>query len=546
MSAANLTAGFEINVNGTTVAPELAQHLIEIRVDDHLRLPDSAVVRFSDPGLGQIDSHPFAIGAELEIKLGAAGATAVSTVFQGQVLTVEPEFDERGAFIAARAYDHAHKLNRSPHTQTYQDVTIGDVASKAAQRAGLSVGTIDSAGGTHAFLQQSNETDWDFLWRLASGADLEVFVREKCLHFRKAGGDAGTPVELTWGKDLLSFRPRITGVQQVREVVVRGWDPKTREPIEETVSSVELASRPGVTRASVVDGAGGGTLTIADRPVTSVAEARALATSVLSHVAQAFVEADGAAAGNPLLTAGARIRVKGVGSRYGGDYALSSTTHVYRGAAGYQTRFHITGRAERGLLELTAAAPRRDWGGGLVVAIVTNNDDPDKFGRIRVRYPSLGDDTEGWWARLAGPAAGKDRGLMMVPQVGDEVVVGFEQGDVRRPYILGSLWGGDAKPGALVNTDGSFALMSDKQVQVSAKDAIVIKGEKDLTLEIKGKHEEKADGNVAVESGQSLTLKAGSSLTIEASSSLEIKCGASSIKVSASGVTVSGPMISLG
>ena len=96
---------------------------------------------------------------------------------------------------------------------------------------------------------------------------------------------------------------------------------------------------------------------------------------------------------------------------------------------------------------------------------MTQNDDPDELGRVRVKYPALGDETEGWWARVAAPGAGKDRGLLMMPLVGDEVLVGFEHGDARRPFVLGSLWNGEDKPGELVQTDGSFALRSAETIE---------------------------------------------------------------------------------
>ena len=87
---------------------------------------------------------------------------------------------------------------------------------------------------------------------------------------------------------------------------------------------------------------------------------------------------------------------------------------------------------------------------------MTQNEDPDGLGRVRVKYPALGDDTEGWWARIAAPSAGKDRGLLMMPVVGDEVLVAFEHDDVHRPYVIGALWNGKDMPGDLVQSDGSF------------------------------------------------------------------------------------------
>jgi len=76
---------------------------------------------------------------------------------------------------------------------------------------------------------------------------------------------------------------------------------------------------------------------------------------------------------------------------------------------------------------------------GIVIGVVTTLEDDKSLGRIKVSYPHLGH-VESDWARLSSPMAGPQRGTFFRPEVGDEVLVAFEHGDPRRPYILGSLW----------------------------------------------------------------------------------------------------------
>jgi uncharacterized protein involved in type VI secretion and phage assembly len=239
-----------------------------------------------------------------------------------------------------------------------------------------------------------------------------------------------------------------------------------------------------------------------------------------------------------------KLKIDGVGSRFGGTYTLSATTHVFRGSQGYDTTFRSSGRSAGGLLDLMSPPKHRSWGNSLVIGVVTQNDDPDNLGRVRVRYPALGDDTEGWWARIATAAAGKDRGLLMMPVEGDEVVIGFEHDDVRKPYVLGALWNAKAAPGDLVQTDGTFALQSDQQIAISAKGSISIKSKKDMTVETDGKIEQTAQGDVTV-NGQKVTVKAQSSLSIEAGADLTIKAASLSLKADGT-VQVSGSSIMLG
>ncbi|MBV9301601.1 MAG: hypothetical protein JOY62_01155 [Acidobacteriaceae bacterium] len=90
---------------------------------------------------------------------------------------------------------------------------------------------------------------------------------------------------------------------------------------------------------------------------------------------------------------------------------------------------------------------------GVAVGIVTNNKDDNGMGRIRVKLPWLSDDQESWWARVGTPMAGGGRGAYFLPEVGDEVLIAFEHGDMRFPYVLGSLWNGQDKP-PTTNDDG--------------------------------------------------------------------------------------------
>ncbi len=84
---------------------------------------------------------------------------------------------------------------------------------------------------------------------------------------------------------------------------------------------------------------------------------------------------------------------------------------------------------------------------GAVVGVVSNIDDPESMGRVKVRFPWLKEDDESRWARLVSLMAGPDRGAVFRPEVGDEVLLVFEHGDMRFPYVLGGVWNGkDAMP----------------------------------------------------------------------------------------------------
>jgi phage protein D len=553
-------AGIEVKVDGTVLDPAWRDLTLEVKVIDSLTLPDMALVRLSDPKGDKIDSHPMQLGADLEIKAGATGARSTTSIFKGQIAAVEPEFTAKGCVISIRAYDKAHKLNRVRKTRTFQQVSAGDMVRKVAGENGLSA-KVKSTSVVHEFFQQSNETDWDFLWRLALMHDYEVVVTDNDLNFRPANEVKGSPTQLTWQDNMISFRPRMTGVQQPQTVNIRAWDPKSKQAVTGTASSPQTSSQAGVQRSQVASALGGGTTAIADRVAANNGEANALAKSTLQRMADAYFEADGTAFGNPAIKAGSKVQVKGVGSKFGGTFTVTSSTHTYRGTTGYQTSFQISGRSSRTLLELMRPPQERDWSANLVVGLVTNNNDPDQMGRVRVKYPSLSDSEESAWARVVTPSTGNARGLLMLPQPNEEVIVGFEHGDTRRPIVIGSVFNGRDKPGAdlLQNRDGSFAVLSNEKVHMHSKKDFEIKSDQKMVVEItqdekhtvKGSYTHETTGtgklkaqSYTVEAGTSMTVK-GVSVTVEASAALTLK--GATVDIQGSGpVNIKGAIINIG
>lgn len=217
---------------------------------------------------------------------------------------------------------------------------------------------------------------------------------------------------------------------------------------------------------------------------------------------------------------------------------------------------------------------------GVTIGLVTNNKDPDGLGRVKVKFPWLSQDDESYWARVLTPMAGNDRGIYFLPEVDDEVLVAFEQGDMNSPYILGSLWNGKDKPPAkndegknnqrliksrsghqiiLDDTEGKEQIIiKDKtgknQILINSKEnKMNIKVEKDLTIETKGKIilkssdddmsiecknlSIKTQQNYQLEAGANCTIKAKSKYELEAKSGLGIKCSAG-VKINDSSLEV--------
>jgi uncharacterized protein involved in type VI secretion and phage assembly len=574
MSAGTMVSFVEVTVDGSPLSAETALAIVELRVDQALRLPDRCTLRISDPEFDLIDRSTFPLGAALKASFAGPDKRTLVELFDGEVVALEPEYSLDGTILALTALDKSHRLDRTRRSDTFQQTTYAAIARKAAGRNGLVAGTIEAAGGTVPFVQQSNETDWQLLWRLGDEVGFEVNVEGSKLHFRKAADAAARqPTRVVWGEDMIAFRPRAVGVQQVEAVEVRGWDPAAKEAIVASASPKQGGTEIGIPRSEAVDNLGGGKAIVADRPVMTQQQADALASGIASRLASAFVEAEGTVVGDPRLKAGGAIEVSGVGDRFGGTYVLSSATHVFRASRGYETRFAVSARPAKPLGEIASPpAAHRSWRHSVVVGEVTNNNDPDGLGRVRVSYPALGAEHEGWWARIAAPGAGTHRGMLMLPNAGDEVLLAFEHDDTDHPYVIGSLWNGKAKPQELAHVDGSLAIRSEKQIVAEAVEDISITGDKKITLTAKGDATvttEPDGGNLSLSAKGTATMKAGSSAkveaatdaTIDAKTTMKVKAGtqlqiesggqltikASALQIQATGIVqISGTQVMLG
>ena len=333
--------------------------LREVRILNYLRLPDvctlaATFARGTDGTPHPIDQHPFAIGSHLEIKLGAREELTTTTLFRGDVVSLDLEFGPGSVELLVRGLDRSHALLRSRQVRTFQNQTSSDIVEKILGEASFDVET-DPSGDPHEFIQQDNETDWDFIWRLAERIGFELVIEGGTAHFRRQAADE-TPVGLEWPITLRSFSPRVTAIQQVNQVTLAAQDPHTNQAIEASASTPQQISRIGIERETVSEAFDAARLHIATEPVGSQAEAQAVAQALLDKLANAYVAAEGVCDGNPRIRAGTAVSISGIGQKLGGTYRVAAATHVLRGGSTYETRF-ATETAHTLLANVGSTAP---------------------------------------------------------------------------------------------------------------------------------------------------------------------------------------------
>ncbi|MCL1493058.1 MAG: VgrG-related protein [Pseudanabaena sp. Salubria-1] len=588
---------FSLAIDGTAASEDLIADILQVSVEESLHQLSMFTLIISNNYFSGSSTatwthmSKFAIGKK--IKIGFTSSTtgdpnfddaSTAYILEGEITAIETDFTEEAkAPIIIRGYDVAHRLHRGRCSQSFLDMTDSDIVKKLAGECGITLGTITSTTPVHKYVFQENQTNMEFLQERAARNGFELYMQDGELNFRKP--TKGAELSLKWLKDLSSFRIRVTGAEQVSSVEVRGWDYKTKKAIVSTASTeaVITSNTSGKGSASSTKFSSSPKMIVVDQPVFSTAESDKIAQSLCDELGGEFVHADAKGTGNPLIRAGKVIKLTDMGN-YSGSYYVTETHHLFQNGY-YTTHFSVRGLRGGDLYSMLSSKTRLQPGQTMLVGIITNNNDPDKLGRVKVKFPTLTEDHESNWARVVGVGAGVNRGFDCLPEVNDEVLVAFEHGDIHRPYVIGGVWNGtDAPPTVVTDSvvDGKVRLRTFKtrvghQLQFVEEDKGDVKkgvylntidghnlrlddSTKFAELETTGGHKFRADddskvisltstGDITVLTGTSgstkdLTINAAN-MTLTATTNITLKVGTNKIVISTSGIVVEGTQVQI-
>ncbi|ATL30472.1 VgrG-related protein [Streptomyces formicae] len=567
MSEKTYTTVLHAEIGGSRLPDKLAVLLVEGWVDSSVNVPSAFQLTFVDSGGDILEKFP-------QIKVGAEAVLAPFTdgvrgkpMLTGEVTALEVDSDASGKTLVVRGYDPGHRLLRNRRVQGYPNMTASDIVRRVAGLNRLKIGKIESTPTVYELATQPNITDWDFLSRLAQENDSRLsFDEDGKLNFAGLKPAAGAPADTTpssqspyvleFRHNALHSRVAVTASGQVATAGARGWDVRSKRALSSTSpATVSKDIDAGITPAQLSQPFGKSELTSTQTPYTTQAQVRHAAKSLADDVSGSFAELEVAVTGNPDLQPGRPVALKGAGFPFEGKYTATGVRHVFESGRPFTTWLTVSGRQFRSLYGLASggadAAPPMP---GVAMALVSNAKDPLKMNRVKLRFPWLSDTYESDWCRIAQLGGVRGGGLIM-PEVGDEVLVAFDRGSLEHPYVLAGLYNGRDKP--TPNTDGlqpidptsgrvnwrSISSRSGHTMElVDAKSRMksgirLQTGNGRLTVhmdETKTSVTIKSDGsvsitgtrNVSIKAGGNLSLTAGGSLTMSAGGAVDIKAGA--------------------
>lgn len=520
----------------------------------------------ADQDIGAQIPYTSFLGTSISLKITPGGDVIDSGLmlnFIGVVTQVDLKNSIDGINVGViTAQSPCIALDGSRKNKFFYEQKASGIISEVLRKYPMTIGKCESTQGQSNYCVQYRETDYDFISRLASENGQFAYYDGQAFTVAKAS--SGNVVDLIWRETLGSFslglgtapmkfasqiynyRKDKTFTQDTKSLSASGALSKLSKLAPD--ASEELYSQSGYAGAS-----------------RSVADARSLdriLETKRGHALGEMIKCSGMSS-VPKVAVGHCIRVSGMGD-IDATYWVLATRHTIDNSGIYYNHFFCT--------PLDMAHPQHrsslDRITHLQTAIVTNNDDPDKLGRVKVTFPwSESQETD--WTRVVSPYAGAERGFFHIPEIGDEVVVGYQQGNPDRPIIVGSVYNSQHKPPAGTGEEGnnvkSFMTRSGhelvfddtdgaEKITITAKDGshvvidaannlISIKSEGDLSIEGMGDMSIKAT-NIKIEAQAEINIKAGSNMNLEASATMKSKAGATS-DVEGAMVNVKGNPINL-
>jgi uncharacterized protein len=344
------TPAFRIQVDGKDLLKNYYMEIASVQVDNTLKGADrfsftvNSTFNFERREFEHL-KDTFDFGKPVEIHMGYTGNRGLKLMLRGMITSVQTSFPASGLpQINVSGYDLSYPMTKGKRSDNWTDQTDTQVVMLIADRYGLQAKAEDTKV-KHPKTEQSQESDFQLLEKLAERNGFEMYVYDQTLFFHAPKNDEPAVVTLEWGKGLVSFAPEINISEQISKVEVRGWDVQKKAEI---LGVAERGEEPGLEPGrrsgaeyvkTIVKGHEAGSLKIR-LPVFSKQEAEQRAGAILKKRSEMFVQGSGESIGLPEIMADINVELKGLGAMFSKTYYVDQSTHTIS-TSGYKTSFKV-------------------------------------------------------------------------------------------------------------------------------------------------------------------------------------------------------------
>jgi Rhs element Vgr protein len=554
---------YSIQVNGAPLPAHFPLHAIEAFYETN-KIP-LACVYFSDgdaaTGEWTLSSEEYFVpGNEITVLAGYHGEE--EPIFSGIVVGQSLRVRNARFELKVTCKDKAVALTTVKKSRHFVEMTDSDALAEIVADYELQVGEIATTTVTHTDLVQYDACDWDFIVMRSEANGLVCIADDKGLNVVKPSMDSAAIATIQFGTNVIEFDGDIDARRQIGSVSAQSWDPAAQGYALADSSDSGWKVNGNLDATELAASVGADTQKLQHGGAVPVEELQQWSNASLLRSRMAFVRGRVRVQGFSTVKPGTVIELDGFGDRFNGPVWVSAVRHeVGQGnwlsdiefglsEEWHARRYQASALPANGLLAAVS---------GLHIAVVTAlAGDPLNESRIRVKIPSVQLEGEGLWARVSTLDAGSSRGSSFLPEIDDEVLVGFLNDDPRHPVVLGMLHSSSHAPpqeasdenhikgfysrsgmrllfddeSSILTLDtpaGHIVTMDDEAGEVSLTDSNnnkILMDSSGITIESAGDLILKASGNVTAEGQTNLELKAGAQFTAEGSAGVEVNSSA--------------------
>ncbi len=524
------------------------------------------------------DAQTFEPGATIEISLGYNNNN--TDVFSGVVTKQAIKVDDSGTALQVTCKDTIVKATKSK-SKLVMDKSLDSAAiEQIADNLGIEK-DVSASSVTQDTIVQYNATDWDFIVNRAELNGMVVTTDMGKLVVSAPPVDSTPEIGLMYGRDILEMDTEVEASNQYESITGSYWDLDSQEFVEVTADEASENDQGDLSDSDLDDVLSSTETLDTSVPISQEATQAWLDAAMLKSRLSKF-RGSITFQGSTLIKPNALISLEGLGDRFNGNAYVSRVSHNMSDGQ-WRTEISI-GLSPDWFSEKTSPSMGPTASGalkgvkGLQTATVKSiyespsddNEDQEKEYMVELEIPVINNDSETVWARLSTFYASNSFGAFFFPEQGDEVIVGFINGDPRFPIILGSVYSSKNVPPVTIEDDNNYikTLMTKSQLEIQFDDEnivmtiqtpnknIITISDQDEGISIVDQNSNSIKMNsdgITMESASSMTIKAsddltiqGKSVTIKADESVSISGDSGCTMSSSSGETnISGTMVNL-
>jgi Rhs element Vgr protein len=555
-------ASYDVVIDGNTL--DASFQLLSLSVlKETNRVPQARLV-FRDGSASENDfplsaNDSFVPGKSIVIKIGRDSTN--TQVFKGIITQHAVKVRANGdSELQIEARDEAVRMTIGRHSKYYQQLADSDLFQQLIQGYGLTASS-DTTSLTHKEIVQHHISDWDLLLLRAEANGLLVNVSDGTVEIKKPNTGASPVLTITFGSSILEFEAEMDARTQWQSVQSKSWDYTGQQLFNATSSSTSL-SEPGNISGNQLASAIKTDYEMHHSGHLLQQELQAWADGAFMRSRLAKIRGRAKVEGFSGIKPGDMVKIDGMGTRFNGNAYVTAVRHdLGQGIWETQIQFglhpdyHV--RLHKDIADVPNAGLAGPINGLQIGKVVKLESDPDGEDRILVRVPVIDKDAQGIWTRVATLDAGQNRGSFFLPEIDDEVIVGFINDDPRHAVMLGMVHS-SAKPAPLTAQDANDkkGFTTRSKMHISFDDntkTIVIDtpagnsitlDEAGTKIEIKDQNSNKitlSPSGITLDSPKNIEIKAGVNLTLSAAATLSISGASVSMKADAD-VSIQGAM----